>query len=75
MVISETGMLVYGVKYMLTRCLAGSGEKKGDLPCDKAPLKSVRNDRSGLAVTFFEALNTSSSINKFLFSCVERMAG
>jgi hypothetical protein len=52
----------------------GSGEKKGDLPRDKAPHFNVRNGSLRLAVTFFETLNTSGSVNQFLFAGVERMA-
>ncbi len=52
-----------------------SGEKKGVLPCDKAPLKSLQNDLSDLTVTFFEALNTSCGVNQFLLAGVERVAG
>jgi hypothetical protein len=33
----------------------------------------LRNGLSDLAVTFFEALNTTSGVNKFLFSGEKRM--
>ena len=52
-----------------------SGEKKGDLPCDKAPLISLRNDLSNLAVTFFVAIDTSCGVNQFLLAGVKRVAG
>lgn len=53
----------------------GAGEKKGVLPYDKAPLISLRNEQSNLAVTFFKALNTSSSVNQLLLTGVKRVAG
>jgi hypothetical protein len=52
-----------------------TGEKKGDLPCDKAPLMSLGIDQSNLTVTFFEALNTSSGVDQFLFAGIKRVAG
>ena len=75
MVISETGMLwlvvVCPESFLVFRDL---GEKKGDLPYDKTPLISLRNDQSSLAVTFFEALDTSCCVNQFLLAGVKRMA-
>jgi hypothetical protein len=76
MVISEAGMLICGSG---SPALPGNerdrGEKKGDLPYDKAPQMNLKNDRSSLTVTFFEALNTTGSVDKFLLAGVERMAG
>jgi len=50
-------------------------QKKGDLPCDKAPSMWLRNEQLNLAVTFFVAVNTSGSINQLLLAGVERVAG
>jgi hypothetical protein len=76
MVISEAGMLIMWewLLRILPRKEQASGEKKGDLPYDKAPLMNLKNDRSSLTVTFFEAFNTTCSINEFLFAGIERVA-
>ena len=40
-----------------------SGEKKGDLPRDKAPLMTLQNEQSSLVVTFFVAFNTTCGVD------------
>jgi hypothetical protein len=49
--------------------------KKRGFALRQSPLVFLRNGLSDLAVTFFKALNTTGSVNKFLLPGEKRVAG
>jgi hypothetical protein len=52
-----------------------AGAKKRGFAWRQSPFVCLRSDRSDLAVTFFEALNTTSCVNEFLLAGEKRVAG